>query len=80
MAEAEAARNEGASLIFVSPVFETRSHPGQEPLGIARASQIALASTVPAIALGGMNAQRFARLEHFHGWAGIDAWLCDEVA
>jgi len=75
--EAEAARVEGAALVFVSPVNATRSHPGQEPLGRHAAGRIARTSGVPAIALGGMDSARFALLERegFHGWAGIDAWL-----
>ncbi len=75
--EAEAARAEGAALVFVSPVYATRSHPGQTPLGPVRAIEIALAVGVPAIALGGMDARRFEPLyaKGFHGWAAIDAWL-----
>ena len=81
MAEAVEAAASGASLVFASPVFETRSHPGQPPLGPALAVQIAQASRVPAIALGGMNARKFAQLsDWFHGWAGIDAWLGDADA
>ena len=77
--EAESARNMGAALMFVSPVYATRSHPGQAALGIELARQIAEASGVPAVALGGMNAQKFPLLERegFYGWAGIDAWLGD---
>jgi thiamine monophosphate synthase len=77
IAEAQAARAEGAALVFVSPVHATRSHAGQEPLGAELAVRIMQAARVPAIALGGMDAQKFARLERegFYGWAGIDAWL-----
>jgi thiamine-phosphate pyrophosphorylase len=73
--EAETAK--GAALVFVSPVYATRSHPGQEPLGPSLAAKIARAASAPAIALGGMDAQKFAQLERkgFYGWAGIDAWL-----
>jgi thiamine-phosphate pyrophosphorylase len=80
--EAEAARAEGAALVFVSPVYATRSHPGREPLGPVQARRIAEAAGAPAIALGGMNALNFARLERegFYGWAGIDAWLGDGKA
>lgn len=75
--EADAAREQGAALVFVSPVFPTRSHPGQVPLGIELALRIARTAGVPAIALGGMDANRFAKLERegFYGWAAIDAWL-----
>ena len=77
LADAEAARAEGASLVFVSPVYPTTSHPGRRPLYRPLSLQVARAAGVPAIALGGMNELKFARLgrEGFYGWAGIDAWL-----
>lgn len=75
--EAEAAKADGASLVFVSPVYPTNSHPGRKPLYRPMALKIAKAAGVPAIALGGMSALKSARLERegFYGWAGIDAWL-----
>lgn len=75
--EAEAARQAGAALVFVSPVHATRSHPGGAVLGVALAAEIARTAGIPAIALGGMDARIFGPLERegFHGWAGIDAWL-----
>jgi thiamine-phosphate pyrophosphorylase len=77
--EAEAAKAEGAALVFVSPVFPTRSHPGRKPLYRPLAVRIAKTAGVPAIALGGMNPFKSARLERegFYGWAGIDAWMKD---
>ena len=77
IAEAETARSEGASLLFISAVHATSSHPGRKPLGPALATQIAEAAGVPSIALGGMDAQKFAALPRraFYGWAGIDAWI-----
>ena len=75
--EAQAARDEGAALVFVSPVRATRSHPGKRPLGRLLARRIAQAAEVPAIALGGMDRKIFPSFERdgFYGWAGIDAWL-----
>lgn len=77
--EADAAKVEGASLVFVSPVYPTRSHPDREALQPQLAAQIARAAGVPAIALGGMSETRFEQLEGegFAGWAAIDAWLRD---
>jgi thiamine-phosphate pyrophosphorylase len=74
--EAIAAKRAGADLLFVSPVHATRSHPGARPLGPRRAAMIARGLGIPAIALGGMNAARFATLRNsgFYGWAAIDAW------
>ena len=66
----------GARLVFVSPVFATRSHPGARALGPLRAAAIARGLPVLWMALGGMDAGRFRRLSGlgFHGWAAIDAW------
>ena len=77
--EAAAACLAGASLVFLSPIFTTRSHPGRTPIPGTIARQIAGACRVPVIALGGMNQTRFAEIEPdgFYGWAGIDAWLSD---
>ena len=73
---ARSARAEGAALVFVSPVRKTRSHPGQQPLGKAKAERIAREAGVPAIALGGMDRLAYMGMrDAFYGWAGIDAWL-----
>lgn len=75
--EAQAAREAGAALVFVSPVHPTRSHPAAKPLGKPLALRIAKTAGVPAIALGGMDRRKFAGLQRdgFYGWAGIDAWI-----
>jgi thiamine-phosphate pyrophosphorylase len=75
--EAIAASRAGASLIFLSPIHQTRSHPGRSAMGGQLAARIVADSPVPVIALGGMNRARFAELREvgFYGWAGIDAWL-----
>lgn len=72
-AEARAGRRAGADLLFVSPVFPTRSHPGAPALGPVRARAIGAGLGAPLIALGGMDAKRFRRLRGFGGWAAIDA-------
>lgn len=75
-AEARSARKRGASLIFISPVFPTRSHPDAPALGVREACRLADIAGCPAIALGGMNASRFQSVDAvFHGFAGIDCWL-----
>ena len=75
--EAKAAWDSGASLIFLSPLFATRSHPGTAPLSRRDAAAVVAQCPVPVIALGGMSRARFETLKHdgFYGWAGIDAWL-----
>ncbi|QJU57243.1 thiamine phosphate synthase [Sphingomonas sp. AP4-R1] len=74
--EMETARRAGADLVFVSPVFPTRSHPGAATLGPIGFARIAREAGIRVIALGGMSARRYRRLIALgaSGWAGIDAW------
>jgi len=79
-AEAVAARDAGAALVFVSPLYPTRSHPGAPALGEKEAARLATMAGVPAYALGGIGAEDVRRQRKlkglgFAGWAGIDAWL-----
>lgn len=62
----------GADACILAPVLPTRSSSGRRALGLFRASQIALASHVPTIALGGVNAET-ARLLAGRGFAGVAA-------
>lgn len=73
--DAEAARRAGADILFISPVFPTRSHPGGRALGAIGFGLLARRADGPVIALGGMSAARFRRLRALgaDGWAGIDA-------
>lgn len=75
--ELKAAERGGADLVFLSPVFATRSHPGARPLGAARFSLLAHQARRPVIALGGMDSQKARALGGAYGWAGIDAWAAD---
>ena len=72
--EIRTAERAGAHLIFLSPVFPTRSHPGAPALGPGRFALLAHQTKVPVIALGGMDAEKARRLGGAYGWAGIDAW------
>jgi thiamine-phosphate pyrophosphorylase len=72
--ELKAAERSGAKLVFLSPAFPTRSHPGARPLGPVRFGLIARQARVPVIALGGVDGRKARRLPHIYGWAGIDAW------
>jgi thiamine-phosphate pyrophosphorylase len=76
-AQAMAGKRAGADLLFVSPVYPTRSHPGAPALGPLRAAGIGRGLGLSIIALGGMNSHRLQRLRGlgFQGWAAIDAWL-----
>ena len=75
-AELLAAERAGADVLFVSPVFATRSHPGGRTLGTLRFALLARLARVPVVALGGMNQGNARRLRtaQVHGWAAIDAW------
>ena len=74
--ELRAAERAGAELVFVSPVFPTRSHPGARTLGRPRFGLIARQARIKVIALGGVDRRRAAGLARLgaYGWAGIDAW------
>jgi thiamine-phosphate pyrophosphorylase len=66
----------GADLVFLSPVFATRSHPGEAVLGPLRFGLMARHAAGPVLALGGMDAQRARRLAALgaQGYGGIDCW------
>ena len=59
LAEADAARTEGADYLVVGPVFDTASHPGRPSLGLKRLQAIVSAAEgLPVIAIGGITAAR----------------------
>lgn len=66
-------------LIFLSPLFPTRSHPEWKRIPLMRAAALVRLAKAPVIALGGMDERRFRRIRGlgFSGWAGIDAWMRD---
>lgn len=63
-----------ADIVFISPVFATRSHPGGKVLGLGGFAALLAQAPMPAIALGGLDARRAKRLLAMgaYGWAGID--------
>ena len=66
----------GATLLFLSPLRATRSHPGQRPLGPTRFAMLArLCRPAKVIALGGMNRAHVGKWSRsiVHGWAAIAA-------
>ena len=65
-----------SSLILLSPLYPTQSHPDWMPLPRMRAATYARLTKRTAIALGGMNVQRYAKIAPlgFIGWAGISAF------
>ncbi len=72
--ELRAAERSGADLVFLSPVFQTRSHPGAKALGRLCFAMLAHRARLPVIALGGMTERRARTLAGAYGWGGIDAW------
>lgn len=75
--ELNEAKRLGIGLLFVSPLYATRSHSGTKPLGLTRFTQLAaLAKPAIVIALGGMTRNRARSLDAtlVHGWAAIDAF------
>jgi len=77
MRELRRALGRGASILFISSLHPTRSHPGRRPLPLMRAATLARLTRGRAYALGGMDQKRFAAVRPlaFRGWGGIDAWL-----
>lgn len=67
----------GLDACVLSPVFPSASASAQNELGLFSASQIARASAIPVIALGGVTARNATRLcgRGFAGVAAIDAFL-----
>lgn len=75
--EIRRAERSGATLLFLSPVFPTRSHPDGRTLGRVRFGLLAQSTKLPVIALGGMDAKRARHVPGAYGWAAIDAWSAD---
>lgn len=74
LAEAEAARTEGAEYLVVGPVFATASHPGRAPLGLKKLQAIAAAADgLPVIAIGGITADRVREVRSRGGAYGVAA-------
>jgi thiamine-phosphate pyrophosphorylase len=57
------ARRAGARIVFISPAFETRSHPGEAALGAVRWCRLARAARdINACALGGIDGRKINTL------------------
>ena len=67
---------ERTPLILLSPIYQTRSHPDRKPLPRMRAAALSRLANRRLIALGGMDARRYAKIAPlgFIGWAGISAF------
>lgn len=67
MAEAEAAAAEGADYLLAGHVFETASHPGRPPAGLAFVREAARLG-LPVIAIGGITAARATQARDAGAW------------
>ena len=76
-AELRRASSAKVPLLFLSPIYPTRSHPDWRPIPPMRTAALLRLARAPVIALGGMDELRFRRIGRlgFSGWAGIDAWI-----
>ncbi len=74
--EVTMARAHGIDIIFLSPLFETNSHPGEPYLGPDRFREIAMMAGIPVLALGGVTLQNFklASGANIVGFAAIGAF------
>ena len=63
-------------MVLISPIYPTGSHPEWTPLPRMRAAALARLAGRKAVALGGMDARRYAKIAQlgFTAWAGISAF------
>ncbi len=58
LAAARRAEAEGVDYLIAGPVYETPSHPGREPAGLALIEEVARGVRLPVLAIGGVTAGR----------------------
>ncbi|HSS60382.1 MAG TPA: thiamine phosphate synthase [Candidatus Limnocylindrales bacterium] len=66
------AQRDGADYVIFGPVWQSASHPGVAPVGIAALSAVARAARIPVLAIGGVTQDRIAEC-HRAGAAGYAA-------
>jgi len=66
----------GADVAVLSPVFATQSHPGAPVLGAVKFAALVRGSSLPVVALGGVNGATVGALAGTGAWgvAAIDGW------
>jgi thiamine-phosphate pyrophosphorylase len=63
--EARKAFDDGADYVFLGPIWETSSHPGQRPLGL---NVLRGFSSLCVVAIGGVTAERAAECRDAGAW------------
>ena len=61
--EALSAQEQGADYILLGHVFETPSHAGKPPLGLAEVSRAVAALRIPVVCIGGIDLSTIAQLK-----------------
>jgi len=59
---AQAAEREGADYVIFGPVWESASHPGTAPAGLAALTRVARSVRIPVLAIGGVTVERVAEV------------------
>jgi thiamine-phosphate diphosphorylase len=72
VASAQQAEREGADFVIFGPVWQSASHPGGEPAGVAALERVVRAVGIPVLAIGGVTIERIAEC-HAAGAAGYAA-------
>jgi thiamine-phosphate pyrophosphorylase len=57
---AQQAERDGADFVIFGPVWESRSHPGSSPAGVAALELVARTVRIPVLAIGGVTIERVA--------------------
>jgi thiamine-phosphate diphosphorylase len=69
---AQQAEREGADFIIFGPVWQSTSHPGTPPVGVAALELVARSVQIPVLAIGGVTEDRIVEC-HAAGAAGYAA-------
>lgn len=68
VAEARVAEAEGADYMILGTIFATASKPGRDPAGLALVAEVAAATTLPIIAIGGITEANVAATLRAGAW------------
>jgi thiamine-phosphate diphosphorylase len=72
VSSAQVAEREGADYVIFGPVWESASHPGTAPAGVAALARLVRSVKIPVLAIGGVTKERIAEC-HAAGAAGYAA-------